>query len=111
VRDTGGLSSTATSSVSVTDNAPVAALSTSPSSVKVGGSLTASAAGSTDTDATGIASYTFDFGDGTPAVGPQAGPTATHRYTAVGTGSYTVTVTVRDTAGNASTTTRKIKVH
>jgi parallel beta-helix repeat protein len=109
VTDTAGLSSTATRSVTVTDAPPVASLSTSPSAIKPGQSLTASASGSTDTDGTPIASYTFNFGDGSAVVGPQTSPTATHVYTK--TGDFTVTVTVKDTAGNSSTATKKIKVH
>src|SRR5436190_665489 len=107
VKDTAGLSSTATKTVTVTDLAPVASLS-SPGAVKRGQSMTASASGSTDTDGTPIASYTFDFGDGTAVVGPQASPTASHTYSR--TGNFIVTVTVRDTAGNASTASKKIKV-
>ena len=34
--------------------------------------VTADASASTDPD-DGIASYSFDFGDGTPAIGPQSG--------------------------------------
>ena len=109
VTDTAGLSSTATRSVTVTDAPPVASLSTNPSAIKPGQSLTASASGSTDTDGTPIASYTFNFGDGSAVVGPQTSPTATHVYTK--TGDFTVTVTVKDTAGNSSTATKKIKVH
>jgi parallel beta-helix repeat protein len=108
VRDTGGLTSTATTTVNVIDNAPVASLSTSPSSIRAGSPLTANASGSTDADGTPIASYTFDFGDGTAPVGPQAAPTKSHTYTTSGT--FIVTVTVRDTAGNASTASHKIKV-
>jgi PKD repeat protein len=92
----------------VIDNAPVASLSTSPSSIRAGSPLTANASGSTDADGTPIASYTFDFGDGTAPVGPQAAPTKSHTYTTSGT--FIVTVTVRDTAGNASTASHKIKV-
>ena len=108
VTDSSGLSSTASGLVSVTDAAPIANLSASPGSVKAPDSVTAKASGSTDTDGTPIASYTFDFGDGTPVVGPQTSPTATHTYTTPG--SFTITVTVRDTAGNSATDTKKIKV-
>ena len=93
----------------MTDAPPVASLSTNPSAIKPGQSLTANASGSSDTDGTPIASYTFNFGNGSAAVGPQTSPTATHVYTK--TGDFTVTVTVKDTAGNASTATKKIKVH
>jgi parallel beta-helix repeat protein len=108
VTDTAGLASSATATVSVTDAPPVANLTTSPSSIRVGSSVTASGAGSTDTDATPIATYTFDFGDGTPPVGPQTSPTVNHTYTTPGT--FTVTLTVTDTAGNSSSATKKIKV-
>ena len=50
--------------------------------------VAADASASTDPDATGVASYTFDFGDGA-VVGPQAGATAQHTYPAAG--SYTLT--------------------
>src|SRR5213075_350863 len=69
--------------------------------------VTADASASTDTDATPIDTYRFDFGDGTVA-GPQAGPTATHTYTQAG--SYTVTVTVTDIGGLSSTATAQVQV-
>ena len=40
---------------------------------------------STDNDGTPVASYSFDFGDGSLVVGPQPGATASHTYTAFGT--------------------------
>ncbi|MEP6909080.1 MAG: PKD domain-containing protein [Actinomycetota bacterium] len=82
------------------DARPAASLVVSPSSGPVPIAVTADASGSTDTDDTPIATYTFDFGDGT-VVGPQAEATADHLYGTVG--NFTVTVTVRDTAGLAST--------
>jgi len=69
--------------------------------------VTADASGSSDTDATPISTYTFDFGDGT-VVGPQPGPTAEHTYGAAGT--YTVQVTVTDTAALATTATTTVAV-
>jgi parallel beta-helix repeat protein len=108
VTDTAGLSSTASKTVVVTDAPPVANLDITPSQPGVGQVVTANAAGSTDTDATPIASYTFNFGDGTALVGPQASPTATHVYSRAA--FFTVTLTVRDTAGNASTTSKRVKV-
>src|SRR5205823_3453094 len=57
---------------------------------------------STDSDATPIATYTFDFGDGSVA-GPRAGPTATRIYTTSGT--FNVALTVTDTGGQSSSTT------
>ena len=67
--------------------------------------LTVNADGSSSTDNTDsspIASYRFDFGDGTAAVTTLApNATATHAYAAAGT--YTVTLLVTDTGGRAST--------
>jgi len=52
---------------------------------------------SVSSDNLGIVSYEWDFGDGTTG----SGETATHTYTKEGT--YTVTLTVRDAAGNSGT--------
>jgi parallel beta-helix repeat protein len=89
------------------DAPPAASVSVNPASGPVPFTVTADASASTDTDDTPIASYTFDFGDGT-VVGPQAGPTADHTYNSVG--SFTVTVTVRDTGGQASGATATVAV-
>ena len=110
VTDTGGLSSNATTQVTVKpplDAPPAAVLTVSPSSGLAPLGVTADASGSTDTDATPVATYRFDFGDGT-VTGPQAGPTAAHTY--VFEGTYTVTVTVTDTAGLSSTASRQVAV-
>ncbi|MGZ4536415.1 MAG: right-handed parallel beta-helix repeat-containing protein [Nocardioidaceae bacterium] len=87
-----------------TDYAPHAALVVDPGTVSVppSGTVTADASGSNDADVSGIASYTFDFGDGT-VVGPQAAATATHAYSKAG--SYPVTVTVTDGSGMQDTAT------
>ncbi len=92
------------SNFSVTVNAPpVAALTVNSTSLLVGGSITASAAGSTDTDGT-IASTTINFGDGTVL----SGASGTHQYTAAGT--YTITATVADNAGASSSKSQSITV-
>jgi parallel beta-helix repeat protein len=104
VTDTAGLASTVTATVSVAapaDNPPVAALAVTPSSGPAPLQVAADASGSSDPDATPIQSYGFDFGDGSVPTGPQPGATAAHTYTADGT--YTVAVTVTDTAGQSST--------
>ncbi len=112
VTDTGGLASTATASVHVdgamVDSPPSASLAVTPSSGAIQLTVTADASASTDSDATPIATYTFDFGDGSAPTGPQANAEATHTYTAVGT--YTVKMTVEDTAGLASTATAQVTV-
>ena len=68
-----------------------------PSSGPAPLAVIADASASTDTDGTPIATYAFDFGDGSAVVGPQAASSSSHVYATAGT--YTVTVTVTDTAG------------
>jgi PKD repeat protein len=50
-----------------------------------------------------INTYTFDFGDNTAKVGPQASPKASHVYQTAG--SYSATVVVTDSANQTSTNT------
>jgi parallel beta-helix repeat protein len=90
------------------DAPPSAALTVTPATGTSPLVVTADASGSTDVDATPIASYRFDFGDGSALVGPQTVPTATHSYATAG--SYTVTVTVTDTAGLSGTATAPVSV-
>jgi PKD repeat protein len=61
----------------------------------------ADASGSTDVDGTPIASYRFDFGDGSPAVTTTA-PTATATHSYATAGSYTVSLTATDTGNLTS---------
>lgn len=85
--------------VPVASLAPNAALSVTPGSGSAPLSVTADASGSTG-GANGIATYTFDFGDGT-VVGPQSGASASHSYTG-SPNTYVVKVTVTDSAGLTS---------
>jgi PKD repeat protein len=89
-------------------DAPGAVLTVKPPSGSSPLSVTADASQSTDPDATPIASYSFDFGDGSPVVGPASAATATHTY--ANDGKYTVTLRVTDTAGRAGTDTAVVKV-
>jgi parallel beta-helix repeat protein len=110
VTDRAGLSSTATTDVRVNppaDLPPSAVLSVTPASGEAPLSVTADASGSSDSDASPIDTYTFDFGDGT-IKGPQSGATANHVFAQ--TGTFTVTVTVRDTAGLTSTASTQVTV-
>jgi len=108
VTDTIGLTSTTSATVTVQiDSPPAASLIVNPTNGRAPLTVTADASGSTDNDPTPIATYTFDFGDGT-VVGPQSAATTTHTYTKKG--SFTATVTVKDTGGLASTATRHVKV-
>jgi parallel beta-helix repeat protein len=85
-----------------TNHPPRAALFLDPASTVVppAATVTVNASGSSDVDPSGIASYSFDFGDGTTS-GPLPGPVTSHTFNA--TGSYTVTVTVTDAAGATAT--------
>ena len=80
---------------------PTAALNLSPTSTPVGGTVTASASGSS-AGTYPISTYSFNFGDGT-TIGPQASSTATHAYSTGGV--FPVTVTVTDSAGDTSQAT------
>ena len=91
------------------DSAPVARLAVSPTSGQAPLPVTADASTSTDTDATPIATYTFDFGDGSAVVGPQTSSSAQHTYSSAGT--YTVKVTVADTAGLSSSATAAVQAN
>lgn len=66
-----------------------------------GMSVALDASASTDADGT-IASYAWDFGDGSTQA-PSAAATASHVYATPGT--YTVTLTVVDNSGGSATTT------
>jgi PKD repeat protein len=111
VTDVAGHTATASAPVNVgpapSDSPPVAALTLSTSSGRAPLAVTADSSGSTDTDATPIVSYRFDFGDGV-VVGPQAGSSASHTYSTPG--SYTVTVHVTDAADQVSSASASITV-
>lgn len=83
-----------------TDYAPVARLSVSPVATP-GLKVQADGSASTDTDATPIASYHFDFGDGSAVANTNA-PTATVQHTYASGGTYTVKLTCTDTGNLTS---------
>ena len=82
------------------ENPPVARLSVAQVA-NPASTVMADGAASTDADLTPIASYRFDFGDGTLPVVTLA-PTATALHTYAVTGTYTVTLIATDTGLNAS---------
>ena len=86
--------------ITIANSSLSAALSVTPASILVGGSVTASTAGSTGS----IASTQINFGDGTIV----NGATATHQYTAAGT--YTVTATVMSSTGASSSASTSVAV-
>ena len=95
----GGAGSVTKSVVVRTNQAPTAAFTSTVTGLtaKVDGS------GSTDADGT-VASYAWDFGDGSSS----SGTTATHAYAAAGT--YQVKLTVTDNAGAADSATKAVVV-
>ncbi|HEU5309319.1 MAG TPA: PKD domain-containing protein, partial [Acidimicrobiia bacterium] len=87
------------------DAPPTVSLSVAPATGSTPLAVVADASSSTDADATPIASYRFDFGDGT-VVGPQATASAMHTYTTAG--PHSVTVTVADTGGASAAQTAPV---
>jgi PKD repeat protein len=101
VTDTGGLlSAPVTAPISV-DGAPVAQLAVTQAAAPAL-TVSADASASTDPDAFPIATYHFNFGDGSPVVDVSA-PVDTVSHTYAAAGSYPVTLTVTDTANLTST--------
>lgn len=98
------------------NQAPTASFTFSPASPGAGGPLTFNGSASNDNDdGGGIATYHWDFGDGSTAV-TSATPTTTHTYASPG--AYTATLTVTDndagsTSGGAKTgtTSHQVTVH
>jgi hypothetical protein len=82
---------------------PPVADANGPYTIRVGKKMKLTGTSSYDLDGT-IMAYTWDFGDGSAAVGA----TAFHTYTK--TGVYTVTLTVMDNAGNTDTDVTTVTV-
>ena len=79
-----------------TSNQPPTATITGPSTATTGAAVSFSGAGSTDADGT-IASYAWNFGDGTTGTGASV----SHTFSTAG--SFTVRLTVTDNAGATAT--------
>jgi PKD repeat protein len=83
---------------------PSASFSVAPPNPVAGRSVTFDGSGSSEQGGT-IASYSWDFGDSTPA---GSGPIASHAYAAPGT--YTVKLTVTDGTGASASTSKQVTV-
>jgi len=102
VTDAAGNWATDTVIITVLDVTKPIANAGQDQTVNVGATVTFDAGGSTDN--VGVVSYEWDFGDGTTGIGK----TTTHTYTTAG--NYTVTLTVKDAAGNYATDSITITV-
>jgi parallel beta-helix repeat protein len=102
VTDTAENWDTDTVTITVIDSTEPVANTGQDRTADVGTAVSFDAGASTDN--VGIVSYEWDFGDGSEGTGK----TATHAYTSAG--EYTVTLTVKDAAGNQATDTMKIAV-
>lgn len=90
-------------SLTLTVDQPIATITLNSSSILVGGSVTASSAGSSDPYGS-IAASQIDFGDGTIV----SASSATHQYKAAG--NYTVKATVTDNLGASATAWTSVTV-
>jgi Tol biopolymer transport system component len=85
------------------DFAPIAAMKASTDRGVIPTSIQFDGSGSSAFDGTSIASYLWDFGDGTPTV---SGSLQTHAFTAPG--PHKVLLTVTDSLGRSDTATRNV---
>lgn len=102
--DSSGASGSA-STVIVVGSAGVASFTVTPASPTRGTAATFD--GSASTSSSTITSFRWDFGDGTTGTGV----TVVHNYSAaLSAGTYTVTLTITDSANRSATTSKQITV-
>ena len=106
VSDSIGRSSSTSQSITVAPGAnPTATFVISPTTPAVGQQVFLNASASTAAPGRRIVSYTWDFGDGTPA---GSGVQVSHVYGRAAT--YTITLTVTDDAGRSSTVSQTVPI-
>ena len=103
--DSTGQFATVSQSVVVTSgSSPIASFTFSPTTPKAGDTISFNALGSRASTGRVITNYTWTFGDGVTGFGELTA----HAYAA--TGTYTVTLTVRDDIGQSGTTSQTVVV-
>jgi PKD repeat protein len=105
VTDDAGHTVTATSQVDVGDGSPIAAFTFSPSALVSPADVTFDASSSKAVGSATITAYTWSFSGGT---GPTTGQTVSHHFGSSGT--FSVTLTVTDSAGKTKSTTQSVPV-
>ena len=110
VHDTTGRTATTTKTVTVkAGDAPSASFTLSPSPASVGATVTFSGASSAAVAPKTVARYEWDFGDGSAVVSTVA-PTSTITHAYAASGTYTIRLTVYDSAGLSTSTSRTLAV-
>ena len=104
VQDEAGRIGTKTATVTIGNDAPTAAFTFSPASPATGTPVNFDGRTSTAVAGRTIVSYSWTFGDG----GSGTGATTSHSFLAPGT--YNVTLTVVDSQGKSSSTTKPVNV-
>ncbi|MBV9940772.1 MAG: PKD domain-containing protein [Solirubrobacterales bacterium] len=102
-----GQSDTSTQTVTV-DTAPTAAFTPTAAAVPAGTTVAFNAGTSAPAAGGSITDYSWNFGDGTPALDGGTGALASHTFTAPGT--YNVTLTATDDLDVSTTTTQQVTV-
>jgi PKD repeat protein len=100
IKDDAGHTATARATVSVTDGSPTADFTFSPSAPTAGSSVLFDASTSRAVAGRTITSYSWSFGG--------SGSTISHTFPSAGT--FSVTLTVTDSAGKTGTTTKTVTV-
>ncbi len=109
ITDNNGATATTTRSVTVSNRAPTASFTVTPSPGATRSPVTFNGSGSTDPDGT-IAKYEWDL-DGNGSYEVDAGATASTPKTYTTIGTFTVGLRVTDNSGATATTTRQLVVN
>jgi PKD repeat protein len=107
VTDDAGRFATATQTVTVTTGVPVATFTFSPTAPRAGQSVTFDASSSLAASGRSITTYTWSWGDGTPATSSSS-PVVSHVFGFAGT--FNVTLTVTDNTNVSASTSQAVTI-